>query len=124
MPDRSYDLHGVHILEFAVEGTQIRSDRDAVDLVSLAWQHKARFLVIPAERLTDDFFQLRTRIAGEMIHRFSMYKLRVAIVGDISRHLEASSALRDFVAETNRGSQVWFMASVEELEKRLERESG
>jgi hypothetical protein len=32
---------------------------------------------------------------------------------------EESSALRDFVYETNRGNQVWFVADQEELEKRL-----
>jgi hypothetical protein len=122
MPERSYDLHGVRVLECAADGPQIRSDRDAVDLVTTAWSHQARFLVIPVERLADQFFQLRTRLAGEMIHRFSIYKLRVAIVGDISRHLEESSALRDFVYEANRGSQVWFLAGIEELAKRLESE--
>jgi hypothetical protein len=88
MADRSYELHGVKVLECAAEGTQLRSDRDAVDLVGRAWQHNATLLVIPAGRLPDEFFQLKTRVAGEMIHRFTLYKLRVAIVGDIARHLE------------------------------------
>jgi hypothetical protein len=43
----------------------------------------------------------------------------VAIVGDISTHLEASSALRDFVFESNRGEHVWFVTDLAELEKRL-----
>jgi hypothetical protein len=119
MSDQTYELHGVRVLECAAEGKQLRSERDAVDLVGVAWQHKASFIVIPVARLADDFFQLKTRIAGEMIHKLSTYKLRVAIVGDISRHLEESSALRDFVYETNRGNQVWFVADQVELEKRL-----
>ncbi len=41
------------------------------------------------------------------------------IVGDISRHLAESSALRAFVNEANRGKEVWFLATREELEERL-----
>ena len=83
--------------------------------------HGARFIVIPATRLSDDFFRLKTRIAGEVIQRFVMYRFRVAIVGDISRHVAESESFRDFVYESNRGSQCWFV-SAEELSNRLERE--
>lgn len=122
MADRAYDLHGVRILECATEGPQLRTDRDAVDLVGVAMSNNAWFLVIPTERLADDFFQLKTRVAGEMIHRITLYKMRVAIIGEISRHLDESLAFRDFVYEANRGNQIWFVANIEELEERLKRE--
>lgn len=121
MPARSYELQGVRIFECAAESPPLRSDRDAVDLMSEAMAHGARFIVIPAERLSDDFFRLKTRIAGEVIQRFVMYRFRVAIVGDISRHVAESESFRDFVYESNRGSQCWFV-SAEELSKRLEQE--
>jgi hypothetical protein len=47
--------------------------------------------------------------------------VRLAIVGDLTRQLEASSALRGLVYETNRGWQVWFLAHLGELDERLER---
>jgi hypothetical protein len=122
MPERSYELHGVQILECPPEGPKLGSDRDAVDLVSTAWAHHAKFVVIPAERLSDDFFQLKTRVAGEMIHRLTLYKMRVAITGDLSRHVDESSAFRDFVYEANRGNQIWFMAGIEEFSERLKNE--
>lgn len=43
----------------------------------------------------------------------------LAIVGDIAAHLERSSTFRDFVTETNRGRQLWFAPSLEELDARL-----
>ncbi|HEV3481674.1 MAG TPA: DUF4180 domain-containing protein [Candidatus Acidoferrales bacterium] len=122
MPSQTYDLHGVRIFECAVEGPQLRSDRDAVDLMSEAGGPGANFIVIPAERLSDDFFRLKTRVAGEIIQRFMMYRVRVAIVGDIAQHLAESDSLRDFVREANRGNQCWFVADLDELSKRLERE--
>jgi hypothetical protein len=89
--------------------------------MSEASAHDARFVVIPAGRLSDDFFRLKTLIAGEVIQRFAMYRFRVAIIGDISRYLAESKSLRDFVYECNRGNQCWFV-DAEELSKRLERE--
>jgi uncharacterized protein DUF4180 len=122
MPARSYELHGVRIYECAAEGPQLRSDRQAVQLMSEAGGPGANFIVIPIERLGDDFFRLETRIAGEVIQRFAMYRVRVAILGDISRHVAESKSLRDFVREANRGNQYWFVADIDELRKRLERE--
>lgn len=122
MPSQSYELHGVRIFECAVEGPQLRNDRDAVNLIGESGGPGASFIVIPIERLGDDFFRLQTRIAGEVIQRFAMYQVRLAIVGDISRHVAESKSLRDFVYESNRGNQCWFVADLDELSKRLERE--
>jgi hypothetical protein len=121
MADKSYDIHGVRVFECAAEGAPLRNDSDAVDLIGKALEQHANVIVLPTERLDDDFFRLRTRIAGEFIQKFVNYGLRLAIVGDISRHVAESSSLRAFVYESNRGDHVWFVASADDLDKRLER---
>jgi hypothetical protein len=98
----------------------IASDRDVLDLIGEALGVGASLVVVPAERLGDDFFQLRTRFAGEMTQKLVNYRLGLAIVGDVSRHVDASSAFRDFVYECNRGSQIWFLPDLEAVMKRLE----
>jgi len=120
----SYSLHGVQVLECAPDGEKLKSERDAIDLIGEAGRHGAILVVIPVERLDDDFFRLRTGIAGAIVQKFVTYRLRLAIVGDISWHVSESAALRDFVRETNRGAQVWFVASREELGQRLLRDAG
>jgi hypothetical protein len=121
MAERVYELHGVAVLELPGEGPQLASDRDAVDLVGKALSHDAKLLVIPVGRLTGDFFNLKTRVAGEILHRLLLYKVRVAIVGDVSSYIEGSDSFRDFVVESNRGNQIWFVESVKELGERLSR---
>jgi hypothetical protein len=66
-------------------------------------------IVIPAARFTDEFFRLRTGVAGEILQKFATYQVRVAILGDISRQVRESSALRDFVYESNSAdwNQSW-----------------
>jgi hypothetical protein len=119
MAATSYEVHGVRIFACAPEGKKLRGDRDAVALIEEAIRHDADLILIPVERLADDFFRVRTRVAGEIIQKFVAYRRRIAIAGDISQYLEESSALRDFVYESNRGEQVWFVANPEELERKL-----
>ena len=115
-----YELNGVRVLECVADGTKLRTYNDAVELVGKSFEDRATLIVIPVECLDDEFFQLKTRIAGEIVQKFVQYRRRVAIVGDISRHQAESSALRAFVTESNRGKEVWFLTSLEELNKRLE----
>src|SRR5262249_38596918 len=110
-----YNLHGTMILECPPDGKKLRSDRDAVELIGEAFQRGARLILIPVERLDEDFFRLRTRIAGEMVQKFVNYRMRLVIAGDIAQYVAESDAFRDFVYEANRGSQIWFVTNVEEL---------
>ena len=119
MPGSSIELNGVRVFEVPAEGPELKTDKDAVDLMSDASEHGATLIAIPVERLGDDFFDLRTRIAGEIVQKFVMYGRRVAIVGDISQRLSASKSLAAWVAESNRGRDLWFVNNMEELASRL-----
>jgi hypothetical protein len=101
------------------ESGKLRTGRDATDLIGEALRRGERMVVIPAERLDEDFFRLRTGVAGAFLQKFVTYRVRVAIVGDIAAHIEKSDALRDFVRESNRGDHVWFVADLNELEARM-----
>ncbi len=113
------EINGVRILECSPTGSKLRSERDALDLISAALQHRAAMMTIPIARLDDDFFRLKTGVAGALLQKFVNYRIRVAVVGDISNLINASDALRDLVRESNRGAQFWFVANRAELEQRL-----
>ena len=115
-----YELHGVRVLELIADESKLQTYNDAVELIGKSFENHATLIVIPVECLDDGFFQLSARIAGELIQKFVQYRLRLAIVGDISGFLAESSALRAFVIESNRGKDVWFLASRAELSRRLE----
>ncbi len=112
-------IHDVPALMCAPEGEAIADEQDALDLIGDAGYHGAEWVVIPAERLGEDFFRLRTRVAGEIIQKFANYRVGMAVIGDISRHTAASDALQDFVRECNRGRQTWFLTDIGELKDRL-----
>ena len=119
MPPKVYETHGVRVLECDANEKQLRNYNEAVELIGNAFEKRASVILLPAECLDDEFFRLSTRIAGELIQKIVQYRLRLVIVGDISRHLAESTALRAFVLEANRGKDVWFLATREELDDRL-----
>jgi hypothetical protein len=112
-------IHGVTTLICLPEGRRLHTDRDAVELISVAIEQRADLIVIPVERFPDDFFRLETGIAGEVLQKFVIYQLRLAVVGDLSAQTAASSALRAFVAESNRGDWIWFVPDQEMLHARV-----
>jgi hypothetical protein len=62
-------LGGVQVYEVSGNGPALRTGQDAVDLMSAASEQRATWIVIPAARLGDEFFELRTRIAGEIAQK-------------------------------------------------------
>ncbi|MFI0357421.1 DUF4180 domain-containing protein [Actinomadura sp. 9N407] len=121
MTDVLQDLAGTSVFICAPDGAPLLDERDATDLIGNASYAGAAWTVIPAERFTDDFFRLRTRLAGDIVQKFVTYRMGLAIIGDISRHTDGGTALRDFVRESNRGTQLWFLPDIDALRVRLER---
>jgi Domain of unknown function (DUF4180) len=112
------ERRGIAVLVCDPDGAPIASADDARDVIVAAFS-QADLVAVPADRFDDRFFSLRTGLAGEIMQKFANYRMRLAIVGDISRHLAASTALRALVRESNRGRHVWFVADLDELDSRL-----
>lgn len=113
-------IAGTRILFVATDGAPLDATT-ANDLLGEAWGAEADLVAAPVARLADGFLDLSTRIAGEVVQKFTNYRIRLAFVGDISARTEASRSLRDFVHESNRGRQIWFVRDRTELEARLSR---
>ncbi|MDT0310380.1 DUF4180 domain-containing protein [Streptomyces sp. DSM 44917] len=112
-------IHDVPVLLCPEEGDPIRGEADATGLIGEAGYQGARWVALPAGRLDEEFFRLRTGVAGGIAQKFAQYRMGLAVLGDIARHTAASEALRDFVRECNRGRQLWFVDGLPELEERL-----
>ncbi|MDO8378648.1 DUF4180 domain-containing protein [Phenylobacterium sp.] len=112
-------LNGARVWLCDADGPRLSTGRDATDIIGDAYGSDVVAIALPAARLSDDFFDLSTRLAGEFVQKFVNYGVALVIVGDISAHVAASTALRDFVYESNRGRHLWFAGSLEALAERL-----
>lgn len=109
----------VRILHCPAQEGRIASEGDTDSLLSAAWEHRAQLVAIDADCLDDSFFQLSSGLAGRLVQRFVNYRVPLAILGPLGRHLDASRALTEYVRESNRGSAVWFLDRFADLESRL-----
>jgi hypothetical protein len=112
-------LHGIPTLILPEDGPAVGTELDAGDLVGGALEHGADLLVVPAARIAAEFWTLRSGVAGEVLQKLVNYRLRLAVVGDITAPVEASNALRDLVRESNRRRDVWFLPDMDALDERL-----
>ena len=109
--------NGVPIAELVADGVVINNVQDALDLLGNAGYAGADKLIIHAENLIPDFFDLKTSIAGEILQKFSNYNMPLAIVANYSQY--TSKSLKDFIYESNKAGKVNFVSSVEEAIEKL-----
>ncbi len=96
----------------------ISDAQSALDLMmSVHYETGTRSIVINKEAVIEDFFVLKTKIAGEILQKFINYQFKLAIVGDFSSY--ASKSLKDFIYESNRGRDIFFVSSIEEAVEKL-----
>ncbi len=115
------EIHGQRVFTYGAAEPTLGSESDATDLIGQAFGDDATVVVVPADRVAPAFYTLSTRVAGEVMRKFQMYRIRLVVLGDVTEHLEASEAFRAFVHEINRGSDVWFLPGHEELSAKLGR---
>ncbi|MGX7828311.1 GNAT family N-acetyltransferase [Actinokineospora sp. 24-640] len=115
-----HDAGGTRVMVYAADAPVLARVDDVLDnVIAPTYGAAVEWVALPVGRLTPEFFDLSTRLAGEVLQKLVNYQLGVAIVGDIGEHLARSGALTDFVRESNRGRHVWFVADLAELRRRL-----
>ncbi|BBT14033.1 hypothetical protein WP8S17C03_00820 [Metapseudomonas otitidis] len=99
---------------------QLRTEAEVTDLIGDAFATRADWVAVPVAQLSPMFLNLSSGFAGAVIQKFVNYRVGLAVVGQIDDALAGSSALRDFVYETNRGSACWFVDDLAALEEKLQ----
>ncbi len=100
------------------ENTVITDAQSALDLLmSAKYEIGTKNIVLSKQLVTEDFFILSTGLAGEILQKFINYGGRIAIFGDYSHY--RSKPLKDFIYESNKGKDVFFVPSLEEAVEKL-----
>lgn len=74
-------------------------------------------IIIDKKIIAEDFFILSTGLAGEILQKYINYDVKIAIYGDYSRY--TSKPLKDFIYESNKGNDVFFVSSKDEAVEKL-----
>jgi hypothetical protein len=96
----------------------INNAQEALDLMAtVKYLYGCHKMIINASSITKDFFALKTGIAGEILQKYTNYHIKIAIVGNFD--IYNSKSLHDFIFESNKGSQVFFLREEKEAIDRL-----
>ena len=88
-------------------------------LMSAKYDAGTKNIVIDKNLVCEDFFILSTGLAGEILQKYINYGGRIAIYGDYSHY--TSKPLKDFIYESNKGRDVFFVATKDEAIEMLTR---
>ena len=107
------------IVEVISDVSILETAEDGLDLMGNLYYQGYDKVILHAKNIIPEFFDLKTGLAGEVLQKFSTYRMRLAIVGDFSAY--PSKNLRDFIYESNQGKHVNFVATVSEAVAALSR---
>ena len=103
----------INVVKIEDEKILIFDEQSALDVfMSLAYETGENRFIISKDNLIEDFFDLRTKIAGEVLQKIINYRMKLAIIGDFSKY--KSKSLRDFIYECNSGRDIFFVKNESE----------
>lgn len=117
MKIETHNINDIKIAEITSDETIITTSQDGLDLLGNLYYQGFDRIVLNEKNITPNFFDLKTGIAGEILQKFSTYRVRLAIVGDFSKY--TSKSLTDFIYESNKGRHINFINSTTEALKIL-----
>ncbi|MHA4894242.1 DUF4180 domain-containing protein [Pedobacter sp. PWIIR3] len=105
------------VAELMAEGQQIGNAEQGLQiLVDLYYQDFDK-VILHEYHFTPDFFDLKTGLAGEILQKYSNFKVQLCIIGDFSKY--EGQSIKSFIYESNNGSRVNFLPTVDDALKRL-----
>ncbi|HEY1038065.1 MAG TPA: DUF4180 domain-containing protein [Bacteroidia bacterium] len=109
---RIISINNSSIAEIISEDIILNSPEEGLELLGNTYYQGFDKLIIYQKNITAEFFDLSTGIAGEVLQKFSTYRVRLAIVGDFSNF--ASKSLKDFISESNKQKHINFVSTRKE----------
>ena len=92
--------------------------QSALDLIAtVRYETGCDQIILSKDAVSEDFFDLSTKLAGEVLQKFINYQMRIAFVGDFSAY--PSKSLKNFISESNRGNAIYFLSNEKEAIEKL-----
>jgi len=112
------EVAGITIAIVKDGGCVISDVQSALDLIATAsYVTGSDRIIIEKSQISESFFDLKTKLAGEALQKFINYRVKIAIVGDFSNY--TSKSLNDFIFECNKGNDICFVSTKQEAIERL-----
>lgn len=112
MEIKIHERNNRKIAEILSDKIILNTLEDGLDLLGNLYYQGFEKIVIHEKNITPEFFDLKTKLAGDILQKFAQYQMPLTIVGDFTRF--KSKSLNDFIFESNKGKQINFATSLTE----------
>lgn len=111
----THSINNSQMAELQTNNIVLSTLDDALDLIgNINYQGFDR-LILHEKNITPEFFDLKTKLAGDILQKFTQYQLALVIIGDFQKY--QSKSLNDFIYESNKGHQVNFIKHLDEIQQ-------
>jgi hypothetical protein len=107
------------IAEIISDEIIINDTDNALDLMAEARYLDSGKMIIHENQVSPSFFDLKTRLAGDILQKFSNYRMQLALIGNFSKY--KSKSLQDFIRECNKGNRIFFSENLDDAIAKLGR---
>jgi hypothetical protein len=114
-----HTVNSVKIAELLPESDQVNGPEDILEIMVNAGYSGCNSLIIHSKNLPAAFFKLKSGVAGEILQKFSNYRMKLSIIGDFSEI--KSKSLKDFIRESNKWGIISFVPTLEDAISRLDK---
>ena len=113
MEIKTHNIDNTKVAEIITDKVILRSTEDGLDLLGSLYYQGFDKIIIHEKNITPEFFDLKTKIAGEILQKFAQYQMPLIIVGDFSKY--KSKSLNDFIFESNKSQQINFIKDLSNI---------
>jgi PadR family transcriptional regulator, regulatory protein AphA len=121
-PYRVRTVGNTIIVESLPGGFRLRLEQDALDLIAACGANGTNLLLLHDQNIPDDFFDLSTGLAGQLLLKFGIYAIRVAAV--VSPQRSRYGKFPEMMVEQNRGNEFRFFFDQNDAEEWLLKSPG
>ncbi|WP_410222344.1 DUF4180 domain-containing protein [Pedobacter sp.] len=108
----SHNVAKGSIAEVIAKQLIVKNIDDGTDLLGNLYYQGYDKVILHEENIHPQFFDLKTKMAGEILQKFVNYKIRLIIVGNFAKY--NSKSLNDFIYESNKGKAVNFLSHTDQ----------
>ena len=113
----THQINQISVAEVISDTCLIKTAEDALDLLGNLYYQGFDRIILHVHNIAPNFFDLKNGLAGEILQKFSNYRVRLAIVGDFSPL--TGKSIQDFIRESNRTGHINFAESVSDALAKL-----
>jgi len=106
MDDRLRSRNNVQFIDLVGSDFNIKREGEVLDLMGMCYSYQCNLILLDHVNLSDDFFDLRTGLAGSAMQKFANYQVRVAVLLPTNAH--HNDRFKELMYEMNGSNMIRF----------------